>query len=139
MIEPLADVHVGDLVTRSDESTYTIIKAQLRSHESRWIVYTVSGTPTTPANTRLLSIPITSANTEYSLHLGQTKSLQIGCRGSVSGLRIALQSGKVASPIEPFHTVTARSKFDLAFSPAEDVTIYVASPIASVVAEVVCR
>ncbi len=64
MIEPFADVNVGDLVTRSDESTYTMIKVQLRSHESRWIVYTVSGTPTTPANTRLLSIPIPSANTE---------------------------------------------------------------------------
>jgi hypothetical protein len=139
MIEPSATVNVGDMLTRTDESTYTIIKAQLRSHESRWIVYTVLGTPTTPANTRLLSIPITSANTEYSLHLGQTKSLQISCRASVSGLRIALQSGKVASPIEPFHTVAARSKFDLGFSPAEDVTIYVASPIANVVAEVVCR
>ncbi len=31
MIEPAATVAIGDTITRADESTYTIIKAQLRA------------------------------------------------------------------------------------------------------------
>lgn len=139
MVEPSAVVNIGDTITRSDESTYTIIKAQLRSHDSRWVVYTVSGTPPTAETTRLLSLPITSANTEYSLHLGLTKSLKIGCRNGAASLRIALASGKVASALEPFHLVPAKTKLDLTFAPAEDVTLYVGSPVANVMAEIVYR
>jgi hypothetical protein len=68
-----------------------------------------------------------------------TKSLKIGCRNGAASLRIALQSGKVASAAEPFHLVPAKSKFDLTFTPAEDVTLYVASPVANLMAEIVCR
>jgi V8-like Glu-specific endopeptidase len=142
MIEPAAVVNIGDTVTRPDESTYTIVKAQLRSHDSRWVAYTVSGTPSSPPAaepTQLLSIAIASANTEYSLHLGTTKSFSINCRNAISNLRIALQSGKVAGSIEPFHMLPAHDKFQLTFNPAEDVTVYVASPVANVVAEVVCH
>jgi hypothetical protein len=142
MIEPAAVVNIGDTVTRADESTYTIIEAQLRSHDSRWVVYTVSGTPSPPPaaeTTQLLSLPITNANTEYLLHLGQTKSLAINCRGAVSNLRIALAAGKVAGSVEPYHALPAHDKFQLTFNPAEDVTVYVAAAMAGVVAELVCR
>lgn len=141
VIEPSAVIHVGDTITGSDESTYTVLRSQLRSHESRWVVYAVSGTPATlpDETTRLLSLALTSANTQYSLHLGLTRSLSIHCRGNVSSLRVALASGKVAGSVEPFHTVPVREKFQLSFSPAEDITVYAASPIANVVAEIVCR
>jgi hypothetical protein len=139
VIEPTAVVDIGDTITRADESTYTIIRAQLRSHESRWVAYCVSGTPPAVETTRLLSLAVTNANAEYSLHLGLTKSLKIGCRNGVASLRVALATGKVAGAVEPFHLVPAKTKLDLTFSPAEDVTVYVASPVAHVMAEIVCR
>jgi hypothetical protein len=123
MIEPAATVVIGDTITRADESTYTIIKAQLRSHESRWVAYSVSGTAPSAETTRLLSLAIASANTEYSLHLGLTKSLKIGSRNGDASLRTALVSGKVAGSVEPFHVVAPKAKLDLTFAPAEDVTI----------------
>jgi hypothetical protein len=35
--------------------------------------------------------------------------------------------------------VPAKTKLDLTFAPAEDVTLYVGSPVANVMAEIVCR
>ncbi len=103
------------------------------------MVYSVSGTPPSAETTRLLSLAIATANTEYSLHLGLTKSLKIGCREGDASLRTALVSGKVAGSVEPFHVVAPKAKLDLTFAPAEDVTIYVASPVANIVTEIVCR
>jgi hypothetical protein len=140
-IEPMADVNIGDTVTRSDESSFTILRAQKRSHDTRWVVFTQSGTPSTPVTsvTRLLSIVMADADTEYSLDLGLTKSLTVNCRDALANLRIALEPGKVASLVEPYHDLYELSKMSLSFNPPEDVTLYVASSTPGMVAEIVAR
>jgi hypothetical protein len=89
--------------------------------------------------TQISTVTLTTPNTQYSIDLGTIKTLTIGCRNQLGNLRIQTVSGKVAGPSEPYMQVPYTSKQTLSFSPAVDVTLYIASDTAGVVAEIVCH
>ncbi|HEY2882344.1 MAG TPA: hypothetical protein VGJ15_07925 [Pirellulales bacterium] len=88
-------------------------------------------------STAINTVTLTTANTEYNIHLGTIKTLTIGCRTQLGDLRIQTVSGKVATPAEPYLLVHYSSKQTLSFSPATDVTLYLAGDVAGVVAEII--
>ncbi|HTQ40220.1 MAG TPA: hypothetical protein VMJ32_14430 [Pirellulales bacterium] len=90
-------------------------------------------------STAIKTVPITAENTEYSINLGTITNLTIGCREQLGNLRIALESGHVAPRSEPFLEVKYSSKQSLSFTPAADITLYIAADTTEVVAEIVTK
>jgi hypothetical protein len=90
-------------------------------------------------STKIQTVPIAAEDTQYSIDLGTITNLTIGCREQLGNLRIALESGHVAARSEPFLEVKYSSKQSLTFSPATEVTLYLASDTTNVVAEILTK
>lgn len=81
------------------------------------------------------AITVTNADTEYSLALpAGTRAIRVQARGAVV-TRVAFESGKVATPTDPYHTIKSGDKLEKSqlFTGA---TLYVACPSGSQVIEV---
>ncbi len=88
----------------------------------------------TPA---ISNVTITSANTEYSLTLlPETKRFTVKLRDGAS-FRLAFVSGKVATPTEPYLTINDGFGYTEDNVKYGNITLYMASPVATKVAEIV--
>lgn len=92
-----------------------------------------------PLGTRILSLALTTANTEYSLNLGTVKSIGVKCRGNAANVPLALESGKVAGSVDPYHTVHAGASFTLTIDPPAVTTLYAAAEQNGVTLEITAR
>lgn len=79
------------------------------------------------------------ADTEYSVSIPDSvNKLSVQCRTSAA-IRFAFTTGKVATPTEPYVTIKADSAVEIKIDrrgPLTSLTLYLASPSAGVVAEV---
>jgi len=82
------------------------------------------------------AVTLTSANTEYSQALpADTKKFRIHLRDYAT-FRLAYETGKVATPTDPYETIPAGSeKYEDGLNLAA-LTLYLASPVAAKTAEV---
>ena len=79
-----------------------------------------------------------SANTEYSQALpAGTKKFMVKCRDTTSIIRLAFVTGKVATPTDPYLTIQAGASYWEDFVKLAAVTLYVASPTAGAIVEIV--
>lgn len=82
------------------------------------------------------ALAITNANTEYSQSLpANTKQFSIHLR-DMSEFRLAYETGKVATPTDPYETVPAGSEKYVENIEPSSLTLYIAAPAASKVAEI---
>ncbi|HZZ26440.1 MAG TPA: hypothetical protein VFE46_00430 [Pirellulales bacterium] len=139
MVESDAVPTIRATILRSNGETYTIVKAELRSHETRWVVFTGSISPPVQSQPEFHTINIGAANTEYSLALTAINSLKISARDVTKSFRLAFESGKVADSMEPFHTMHSHQTLAYNFKPALDFTLYVASPSGGVALELITQ
>ena len=80
------------------------------------------------------AVAMTSANTEYSQALSSVKKFRIHIR-DFTEFRLAYETGKVATPTDPYETVPAGSeKYEDNLNVAS-LTLYFASAVAGKVAE----
>lgn len=79
---------------------------------------------------------LTAADTEYSVSLAGIKHFSMQARGSAD-VRFAFATGKVAASTSPFATMKAGSNWSTPEKTCFDGTLYLASPVAGVVVEIV--
>ncbi|HTQ40217.1 MAG TPA: hypothetical protein VMJ32_14415 [Pirellulales bacterium] len=139
VIESAATPTVGATIQRTSGETFTIVKAELRSHETRWVVFTGTLPVMTQSQPEFHTISIAAPNTEYSLALTSVSNLKINGRDATKTFRVAFESGKVAGSVEPFHTLHAHQSLSYSFKPALDFTLYVASPSGGIALELVTQ
>ena len=139
VIEPTAAPTIGATIARVSGETYTIVKAELRSHETRWVVYTGTLPTEVQSQPEFHTLNITAANTEYSVALTSVSSLKISSRDPAKLFRVAFESGKVAGSVEPFHTLHAHQSLTYTFKPALGFTLYAASPSGGITLELITQ
>ena len=92
-------------------------------------------TATTPA---IYNVTMTNANTEYSQALSSnTKRFSIKTRDGTA-FRVAFETGKVATPTEPYETVPANSEYYEDALTVDSLTLYFACGTAAKIVEIVC-
>lgn len=75
----------------------------------------------------LYTITVTSQDTEYSQAItGQVKAIRVQCRDATD-IRVAFQTGKVATPTDPYHTVKSGTVLYMDRLFWNNPTIYVAA------------
>jgi len=89
---------------------------------------------TTPAQ---YAVTLTNANTEYSQALpAGTKKFNVKCRDTTSIVRLAFVTGKVAAPTDPYATLQANQPYNEDQVKLAAQTIYLASPVAGAIVEI---
>ena len=85
-----------------------------------------------------LNVTCTSANAEYSTELpDNTRAITVQCR-TAHVLRIAFETGKVATPTAPYFSIKANDRIQV--SPVRMIRqkLYVGAPDAGSIAEIIC-
>lgn len=126
-------------IVEDDGAIWEVITSYSRVHGTQWEVIARPLGTVDPLGTRILALALTTANTEYSLNLGTVKSIGVRCRGNAANVRLALESGKVAGAVDPYHTVHAGTSFSLSIDPPAVTTLYAAAEQNGVVLEVTAR
>lgn len=123
-------------IVEDDGAIWEVITAYSRVSGTQWEVIARPLGTIDPLGTRILALALAAANTEYSLNLGTVKSIAVRCRGNAANVRLALESGKVAGAVDPYHTVHAGASFSLSIDPPAVTTLYAAAEQNGVVLEV---
>jgi hypothetical protein len=129
----------GQRIVESDGTIWEVVAAYNRVNDTQWEVIARPLGTIDPLGTRILSLAMTNADTEYSLSLGTVKSINVKCRNNTANVRLALETGKVAGSVDPYHTVHAGSSFSLTIDPPAVTTLYAAGEQGGVVLEVIAR
>ncbi len=130
---------VRQRVVEDDGTIWEVVASYSRVGGTQWEVVARPLGTVDPLGTRILALALTTANTEYSLNLGTVKSIGVRCRGNAANVRLALESGKVAGAVDPYHTVHAGASFTLSIDPPAVTTLYAAAEQNGVVAEITAR
>ena len=139
--ETLQDVidAVGALQTGT-ETLQDIIDAvtalQSASETLQDVIDAVNNRIPKAATPTIYNVALTNADTEYSQALpSNTKRFSVHLR-DYSEFRLAYESGKVATPTEPYLTIPAGSEHYQDGLDASGLTLFIASPAAGKVAEI---
>ena len=87
----------------------------------------------------VLNQTLTNANQEYEQSLtGGTRAFSVQCQ-TAAVIRIAFVTGKVATPTAPYATIKAGTAYSIDDLSGKSgvITLYLASPTAGVVAEII--
>lgn len=118
------------VVIASDQSAISVEQGALQAGTD---IVTVEGAITTVT---LYNLTLTSADTEYSQILPATcRRLSFKCREEAT-MRWAMETGKVATPTEPYVTLPGGAVFDSGAVLLTGETLYLASSVSGVVAEI---
>ena len=90
-----------------------------------------------PTTSTKYAITMTNANTEYSQALTDVRKFRIHTR-DFSAFRLAYETGKVATPTDPYETVPAGAEKYEDGLPGISLTLFFASPAAGKIAEIEC-
>ena len=126
-------------IVEDDGTIWEVVASYGRVSGTQWEVIARPLGTVDPLGTRILSLALTTANTEYSLNLGTVKSIGVKCRGNAANVRLALESGKVAGSVDPYHTVHAGTSFTLTIDPPAVTTLYAAAEQNGVTLEITAR
>ena len=126
-------------IVEEDGTAWEVVASYSRVSGTQWEVVARPLGSVDPLGTRILALSLTTLNTEYSMNLGTVKSIGVRCRGNTANVRLALEAGKVAGAVDPYHTVHAGSSFSLTIDPPAVTTLYAAAEQSGVVLEVTAR
>lgn len=126
-------------IVEDDGTIWEVVASYGRVSGTQWEVIARPLGTVDPLGTRILSLALTTANTEYSLNLGTVKSIGVKCRDNAANVRLALESGKVAGSVDPYHTVHAGASFTLTIDPPAVTTLYAAAEQNGVTLEITAR
>lgn len=126
-------------IVEDDGTIWEVVASYSRVSGTQWEVIARPLGTVDPLGTRILSLVLTTSNTEYSLNLGTVKSIGVKCLGNAANVRLALESGKVAGAVDPYHPVHTGASFTLPIDPPIVTTLYAAAEQNGVVLEITAR